>query len=1077
MLEFLLGTEEGAKLNEIYRRAKNDRVQGKSVFILVPEQYSMYAEQELISTLGLSAQSRIQILTFSRLSNLIFSKLGPLRTNYIDKAGKYLLACRSIELCKNELTYFSRNVTQAGFSALIVSLISEFKRYGAAPDDLRRTAQRLGDVPLAAKLLELALIFDTFNRLIDENYANAEDNLKLASMKIPQADFLCGTLYISYFRSFTPVEYEALAALMPKMDICVSLCTDTLTENSLFATQLSTYRQLTAMAHSFGIKTSEPQFISAAESLRRDDLEHLRNNYFESRPAQYPKAPQNIHILRPQNYYAEVTCAASLIRRLCRTKGYRLNDFLVLTGSLENYELILPSVFDEFDISFFLDKKARLAESPLMRMVVSVLEILAFGFSYERIMTILRSGFWGITRDQCDIFENYILAADLTHRQWNSPEDWAFNPDSRSFDMEQINQIKQLVLKPVRDLINSFHGRKTVAEISDKLCAWLNSLSLHMTVSNKIDSFKAENNFEAAEQLSRVWNSLAAVTAQISDCLGSTPATFAQFYEYFTSSIAELNIGIVPPTQDKVIISEVSHFRTTGAKVVLVLGATDHVFPKSHNSEGILSDSERATLQDAGLTLAPDALTKQKEEDFLVYSVFCAPSDELYLLSPVGDKEGKSLAASEVIKRIKTTVFPQLKLEDEPSELDMIEGRTHAFFELCAKLFECGFDETRLAPMWQSVYSYFVRDDAYCKKLTYFKQMYSLSGEPPAISKAMAKKLYGEPLSLSVSKLEKYNACAFSFFMKYGLFAEERLLGGLKATDTGTILHDVLCSYFKDKAKNGADYGKITRSECFDEITALVNDFAQKSDNTHFVSSNYYGYMLTRLKSIATATAWKLVRFYSKSSFRPTGFEVSFGSDRQLPPYKLDTADGNASLSGFIDRIDTAAIGDTEYTMVTDYKSSEKRIDPQMIDAGITLQPLIYANAVTGDSDGKKPAAMMYLQMNDPILKFDTTPNEDQWEAAMSDGLKTHGLFLNEPEVLSALDPDIDDKTKTHYISCDTRSRLSKELFDKRLTDAKKCADSTAEKIMSGEIAPSVPNIAGFDPCAYCPYSSICRED
>ena len=72
MLEFLLGTEDRAKIKEIYRRAKQDSSVGKSVFILVPEQYSMYAEQELIETLGLSAQSRIQILTFSRLSNMIF---------------------------------------------------------------------------------------------------------------------------------------------------------------------------------------------------------------------------------------------------------------------------------------------------------------------------------------------------------------------------------------------------------------------------------------------------------------------------------------------------------------------------------------------------------------------------------------------------------------------------------------------------------------------------------------------------------------------------------------------------------------------------------------------------------------------------------------------------------------------------------------------------------------------------------------------------------------------------------------------------------------------------------------------
>ncbi len=1077
MLEFLLGTEERAKIKKIYNRAKADAACGKSVFILVPEQYSMYAEQELIDSLGLSAQNKIQILTFSRLSNLIFSKLGPLRTRYIDKAGKYLLACRSLQLCKNGLKFFERNTLQPGFSALVVSLISEFKRYGVTPDTLKATAEKVDNAILAAKLSELSAIYKKFNELVDENYSNAEDNLNLAMLKIPQADFLSGSLYISYFRSFTPVEYEVLKALLPKMDICVSLCTDTLTDSTLFAPQIASHRRLCAMANDLGIEVKATEFVAADEHFRTAELEHLRNNYFKHRPAAYDKAPENIHIARPQNYYAEATCAARTIKRLVRIKGYSLNDFLILTGSLENYELILPSVFAEFDINCFLDRKVRLAESPMMRMVISVLEILAFGFSYERIMTILRSGFWNISKSQCDIFENYILAADITHRQWNSTDNWVYNPDKRRFDMSEINRIKHSALTPVLDLIHSFHGRKTVSDIADRLCDWLNSLSLHLTVSEKIEQFKLEGSIEAAEQLNRVWNSFSSVIIQISDCIGDTPATFRDFYEYFTAAIAELNVGIVPPTQDKVIVSEVSRFRSTGAKVVLVLGVCDKVFPKSHSNEGILSDSERNLLDVSGLTLAPDSFERQKEEQFLIYSVFSTPSEELYLFSPVGDKEGGALGASEVVKRIKGTLFPKIQPESEDTELDLIEGRSHTFFELCAKLFECSFDPQCLSPVWQSVYSCFRDDGEYAKKLLHFQNMYRLSAEPPKISKAMAKRLYGEPLTLSVSKLEKYNTCAFSFFMKYGLLAEERLLGGLKATDTGSILHNVLCDYFEGKAKTNADYSKITRDECFAEITALVNDFANTSDNTHFVSSNYYGYMLMRLKSIATSTAWKLVKFYSKSEFRPTGFEVSFGTGKELPPYILDTDEGKVTLNGFIDRIDSAEVDGTEYITVTDYKSSEKRIDPQMIDAGVTLQPLIYANAAVRGNKCKKPAAMMYLEMNDPILKFDATPDESEWEAAMSDGLKTHGLFLDDAAVLSAFDPDIDDKSKTHYINCDTKSRLAKEYFEQRLEKAEKCATDTAEKILSGEIVAAVPKIRGFDPCSYCPYSNICSED
>ncbi len=1077
MLEFLLGTEERIKTKEIYFRAKADAALGKPVFILVPEQYSMYAEQELISALGLSAQNKIQVLTFSRLSNMIFSKLGPLRTDYIDKAGKYLLACRSMQLCEKKLLFFGKNAGQPGFASLMVSLISEFKRYGVVPGSLRNAAENIEASVLSAKLTDLALIYEKFNELVEENHSNAEDNLTLALAKIPQADFLRGSLYINYFRSFTPVEYEVLQALLSKMDICVSLCTNTAEDSLLFASQIATMRRLTEIAGNAGVFCKNPEFFNIPDTLQSPELLHLKQNYFTNIPQAFAEKPKHIHIVRPQNFYSEVSNAARTIKRLCRTKGYRLNDFLILTGSIENYELIIPSIFEEFDISCFFDQKVRLTESPFMRMIIAILEILTYGFSYERIMTILRSGFWNVSKNDADIFENYILAADLTHKQWNSASEWIYNPRTKLFDMAEINRIKSGIVNPILDLLDMFKGRKTIGNICENFCSWLNSLSICKTVEDKIELYRQDCNIEQAEQLGRVWSSFVSVINQISDCFGSTFAAFNDFYELFIACCSELNVGIVPPTQDKVIISEVRHFRSTGAKVVIVLGVTDKVFPKSYNTEGILSDAERNTLCEAGLLLAPDSFAKQKEEQFLIYSVFSTPQDELYLLSPLSDKEGKSLGSSEVLKRLKRSIFPEIIFETEDKELDLIEGRHYTFFELCARLFECGFDRTKLTPLWKSVYSCFENDTEFSKKISDFHSMYTLSGEPDAISKAMAKKLYGSPLTLSVSKLEKYNSCAFSFFMKYGLLAEERLLGGLKATDTGTILHDVLYRYFKDKSEASADYSKISRDECFGEITRLVNDFAKNSDNSLMVSSNYYSYMLMRLKSIATATAWKLVRFYSKSAFRPTGFEVSFGRHGALPPYEIPIKDGNVKLQGFIDRIDSADIDGTRYIAVTDYKSSEKRIDPEMIDAGITLQPLIYANAAAKNGNNTKPAAMMYLQMNDPILKFDAIPDEAEWESGMSDGLKTHGLFLDEPDVLSALDPDIDDKNAVHYITCDKKSRLIAELFDNRLKNAEKCAADTADKMLEGNISPEPPEIKGFDPCSYCPYSNICNED
>ncbi|MBE7031677.1 MAG: hypothetical protein E7401_01785 [Ruminococcaceae bacterium] len=1075
MLEFLCGAAGSGKTEEIYKRAERDAAAGKSVFLLVPDQYSMFSEQELISRLGLSAQNKIQVLTFARLSNMVFSKLGPLRTRYIDKAGKYLMACRAMQLSEKELKFFARNTSQSGFAGLIVSLISEFKRYGVTPESLEESARLTDDAPLGMKLFDLAVIYRKFNELVAEEYSNAEDSLAIAAPKISCCDFIQGSVYVNFFKSFTPVEYTALSEIMKKADLCVALCCDSLSEeSSVFSVQAHTHAKLCEIAKSLNIAVSAPEFLKEEyRFLHNAELRHLRDNFFSFKTPCFFGSPESIHIVMPENRYAEVTECARLIRRLCRTKGYSFNDFLVLTGSMESYELLIPSIFEEFEINHFLDRKIKLTDSPLMRMIIAILEILAYGFSYERVMTIIRSGYWDISKTEADIFENYILAADITHKDWNSHDDWHYNPKESAFDMEQINSVKAKVVNPLLGLLGMFSGRKTVSEICRNICGFLNSINLHELVSTKIDLYISSDRIEAAEQLHRAWNSFVSVINQISECMQDNYATFTEFLALFSAACGELTVGIVPPTQDKVMISEVSRFRSTGEKVVIVLGVCDSSFPKSHMAEGLISDSERNKLADTGLTLAPDAYNRQKEEQFLVYSVLTTGSEQLYLFSPASDKEGNSLGSSSVIKRIKA-LFPEIAPIRINDEEDLIESRENTFYELNARLFEVDFEVDRLKPIWKSAYAFFAGNPEYKSRLERFRQMHSRRGLPTKLSAKTAEQLYGKPLILSVSKLEKYNSCAFSFFMRYGLLADQRLLGGLKVTDTGSILHSVLCDYFK--AKKDADFSQINRSDCFSDIAVLVDKVAADSGNSMFAASNFYGYMMLRLKNIATSTAWKLVKFYSQSEFRPTDFEISFGKHGQLPAYEISTRHGEAFLEGFIDRVDRAELGGKSYISITDYKSSEKGIDESKIDAGITIQPLIYANAVTR-IENAEPAAMMYMQMNDPIIQSDSVPTEQDWERSMSAQIKINGIFLDDPEVILAFDKNPDDKKAEHFVNLDKKSMFVQSEMEKKLKAAEECAARTAGNILDGHIDAEPPDIPGFDPCSYCPYSSVCSEE
>ena len=106
MLRFILGTDSEARREIVYADIKKRLQDNKMSWVLVPEQFSLFAEKELIQRFGLPAQKNIKVLTFSGLCNMVFQKSGPLRMRYIDGAGKHIIVVQAMELVKDKLTIF-----------------------------------------------------------------------------------------------------------------------------------------------------------------------------------------------------------------------------------------------------------------------------------------------------------------------------------------------------------------------------------------------------------------------------------------------------------------------------------------------------------------------------------------------------------------------------------------------------------------------------------------------------------------------------------------------------------------------------------------------------------------------------------------------------------------------------------------------------------------------------------------------------------------------------------------------------------------------------------------------------------
>lgn len=1037
-------------------------------YVLVPEQFSVFTERKVIKRLGARAQRCIEVLTFSRLAGLILERFGPLRLNYVDGAEREIVAARALQLIEKKLLYFSSNTAQHGFPSLLARLVSEFKRYGHPPETIKSMAGEIEDDELSRKLHDLHLFYETYNTLIEKIGSDAEDNLSLCLPKLkllPQDTE--ARLYISEFKSFTPLETEVIGTLTEKLgEVCMILSCDSLNNPSApFAGAAETYRRLKQLALSLGVPAAKPRPLTVAKE-RSSDLSFVLKNYFDLRASASPSSPRSIHFLSPAGSFDEAEQAARIINRLIREKNYTQSDFLLLAKDTEKYSGILPEIFESAGLSLFLDKRRSVAGNPFVRLLSAVLEILAFGFTYERIMNMARSGFvQGIDDEDADFLDNYILAAAPGHAVLSKSADWRYNPDKRTFDMDRINRIKNLITSPVFKLKSSISGRKTAADITAALFGLIADMHCEDTMRSLCREFADSGMVYLAEEYRMAWNTVTGTLARLGELMSDTYLSYERFGELFGSVCAEIKTGVSPQTIDGVMFSSVDLFRSSDTKVVIVLGVTDGVFPKAYGTEGLISDSERELLRSRGLELAQTAAEKTLDENVTVYNVLAAAQDEMYLMSPLTDDDGSALKPSRIVTRIRGELFSGAAEEDAPEaacENDILR-------ELMAELAACGADAEKLSPKGAALYDIFSGSSRLSEFSSRLKT--ALSGYEQ-LSKEAVRRLYGKKLMLSASRLEKFNACAFAYFMRYGLAAQPRAEAAFDPLQLGSVLHLALERYFSEKSNN-TDFSTVTKSDVRRDMTRIVEDIAGGSDEIMYQSSSYYRYLVKRMIGISSATAWETVKFFRISEFRPFGFEIKIGNDGTIPPVRVHTSLGEAEIEGFIDRADSAVLNGKRYFSIVDYKSSAKSLDPALAEAGVRFQPLVYAGAICASSDENRAAALLYQQMNDPIIPADKAKTEESLEKELKKNTKADGWVINDDDALNAFDKN--NGTKECYIS--PKNLMSSEEMTEKLEAAQKKIAESAEGIFSGTIAINPYISRTFNACEFCDYSSVCGRE
>ena len=1100
-------------INSIKENLK--REEDNKLILIVPEQYTFVTENKILKCIGEKALLRTQVLSFKKMAHEVFDECGGRVKEIIRESGKNMLIHKVLNENIDDLDYFKRISREQGFNEIVSEVIKEFKKYNVDVETLRNIDINIDDSELAQKLKELSVIYDAFNSKMYGKYIDGDDELTLLNKKMIECDiYKNAEVWIDEFTTFTPQQMETIRLLAKRCKrVNITLCMENREvdkENpditDVFNTIKNTENKILKMMKENNIAYDKPIDLNNNDPYRfknSKELQHIEKYFFTYPFNEYKKKCSQLSLYKANNIYDEVDRVAKSIVSLVRDKKYRYRDISVVCRNIEDYDKITSVIFKDYNIPYFLDKKIQLLSNPLIILIISAFEIFLKNWSYESVFKYLKTGLTGMGKDDIDKLENFVLEYGVKGYKWTGKEiiseEW-FNGNNEELTTEkvEISELMEEVRLPLLKFHKKISKETKVRDICKAIYEFLIDIDVLKRINEWIDKFEELGLESKVREYSQVEEFVVNILDQAVDVMGDEIIDSYEFFKILNSGFTNEEIGVIPAALDQVNIGDVARIKGREVKILYIVGINDGVFPAGKKDEGIRSDRDRGILSEAGIELASTTRNKVFEEQFLIYTALTMSCDYLKLSYPMADFEGKSLRPSIVISRMKK-IFPYLQeqsaiydLSVKKDSLNRIIAPIPAFNELILAL-RRDFDKEDIEEYWPEVYNWFKDSNDYEDKVQNIFKGLNYSNVGDKVAKKKLRKLYQDDMGklvFSVSRLERYAECPFSYFIQYGLKAKNRKVYEFTPPDLGSFVHDVLDSFTVNVKEDGVLWSELNNNRCRQIVDELIDKKLKEETNSILNSSKRFKYLSKRFKRVITKSVSVIAEQISKGEFEVFKTEFNFGNRNTGEAIALDLEDNEKIyLQGRIDRIDTLDLDEQTYVRVVDYKTGAKKFDLNELYYGLQMQLLVYLDALIKNSKyilekQVKPGAVLYFKIDDPIIKSKKEMTTEEVEKEVLENLKMKGLVLKDARVVRAMDKDIEgyslvipaafkkdgDFKANSSVATEEEFDLLREYVNDKMI-------SLCEDMLSGELKIEPIKHTNRTQCEYCDFSSICQFD
>ena len=1090
-LRLICGRSGTGKSAFCFEEIKNRINNKEKIYIITPEQFSATAEQKLLEKLECGSSLQAEVLTFARMAYRVMQEVGGVGEASLSKAGQAMLIYDILEKEKKNLAFLGKSSQNI---ELVKTQLTELKKHAVTVEMLKQSIYEVENRYLQEKLKDIITIYEKHQNKLKGKYIEENDRLEILSEQLEKTDMFKNSLiYIDEFTGFTKQEYKIIEKLLKTAkQISITITTDNLDMQtymeSLFYSNKQTADKLLYLAKKNEIKCEKTVFLEETYRFKTKELKHLEENLEKIPYINYKEKVENILLFLAKNPYSEVEYVAKEIYKLVKNKTYRFKDIVVMTKNIESYGSLCKAIFKEYDIPIFLDEKKELSQNEFARYILSLLEVYAKNWSYEAVIEYIKTGFVDITEEEIYEFENYTKKWGIKGSKWYKAE-WNFGEQENEKIKEKAEhmlEIRKQVINPLISLKQKLVGTKKVKQINEALYQFLVENKVQEKIEIKQKELEEQGKEELAKEQEAVWNIFINLLDEINELFEEDNISFEKYREILKVGLEEAPLGKIPQSQDQVMVGTLDRTRTHRVKVVFIIGMNDGVFPSIQKNEGFLNDADRIALKEKGVELAKGSLENLYEDNLNIYKALTTAEEKIYFSYPSSNLDGGALRPSTYITKLKK-LFPNIQEGSDVIEEPKVEilNENDAFKGLITNLRKKQ-DGEKISKIWEDVEGYFTQKREWNEKLESVKKALYFKNEPETITKENIQKLYGNTIVTSISKLEQYQSCPFSYYLKYGLKLKKTEEYQMQLIETGTFMHEVIDAFFRLTRERDLDAKMLEEEELEEIISEIIEEKLGLSKYYIFTSSEKFQILTNKLKRVVMQSMKYIIEGLKNSDFEVFANELEFKKGEEYRPITINLDDGKkVEITGKIDRIDMAKTAKGNYIRIIDYKSSVKNIDLNQVVAGLQIQLLTYLDAICNIEE-VLPAGVLYYSLIDPILKTDRKITKEQIEDEMKKKFKMNGLILADVNVVKMMDKTLEKGAsniipayldREGNISNAKSNTVTTEQFENLRKYTNKIIKQIAEEILKGriEIEPYYQRKNQKKPCDYCEYKDICN--